>query len=121
MPTVTSVSVTASPVVLMAEVAGTSASEGRGNIEMAGRAAIPINSFRRSGDLRPGLISSDMSTPFLFIDSRSVWGASLGLSDARIRNLAYVAPQNSDVDSGTKIAQQVFAKTGVGEWQGDSG
>ncbi len=63
MPTVTSVSVTARPVVLTAEVAGTSAKDGRGSIDMAGNAAIPINSLRRSGDCRPGLVSSDMSTP----------------------------------------------------------
>ena len=63
MPTVTSVSVTARPVVLTAEVAGTSAKAGRGSIEMAGKAAIPISSLRRSGDFRPRLISSDMSTP----------------------------------------------------------
>ena len=53
MPTVTSVSVTASPVVLTAEVAGTSAKAGRGSIEMAGSAAIPISNLRRSGDFRP--------------------------------------------------------------------
>src|SRR6202161_2030692 len=68
MPTVTSVSVTASPVVLMAEVAGTSASVGRGSRERAGIAAIPASSLRRSGDFRPRLISSDMSTPFVFED-----------------------------------------------------
>src|ERR1700722_9263825 len=62
-PTVTSVSVTARPVVLIAEVAGTSAKDGRESIDMAGNAAIPISSLRRSGDCRPGLISSDMSTP----------------------------------------------------------
>jgi hypothetical protein len=32
---------------------------------MAGKAAIPISSLRRSGDFRPGLVSSDISTPFL--------------------------------------------------------
>jgi hypothetical protein len=53
MPTVTSVSATASPVVLTAEVAGTSANEGRESIEMAGIAAIPISSLRRSGDFSP--------------------------------------------------------------------
>ena len=70
MPTVTSVSVTASPVVLTAEVAGTSAKDGRGSIAMAGSAAIPISSLRRSGDFRPCLISSDMSTPFWFEETR---------------------------------------------------
>src|SRR5664279_3774886 len=65
-PTVTSVSVTASPVVLTTEVAGTSAKDGRDSIDMAGNAAIPISSLRRSGDCRPRLISSDMSTPFWF-------------------------------------------------------
>ena len=69
MPTVTSVSVTARPVVLTAEVAGTSAKDGRGSREMAGNAAIPISSLRRSGDCRPRLISSDMSTPFVFEDA----------------------------------------------------
>src|SRR5580693_528441 len=68
-PTVTSVSVTASPVVLTAEVAGTSAKDGRGSIAIAGNAAIPISSLRRSGDCRPLFVSSDMSTPFWFEDA----------------------------------------------------
>ena len=71
MPTVTSVSVTARPVVLTAEVAGVSAQADRGSSEMAGIAAIPISSLRRSGDFRPRLISSDMSTPFWFEDTLS--------------------------------------------------
>src|SRR5882757_2817290 len=65
MPTVTSVSVTARPVVLTAEVAGTSANEGRESIDMAGKAAIPISNLRRSGDFRPLVVSSDMSTPLV--------------------------------------------------------
>src|SRR5271156_4936638 len=69
MPTVTSVSVTARPVVLIAEVAGVSARAVRGSIEMAGNAAIPISSLRLSGEVRPRLISSDMSTPFWFEDT----------------------------------------------------
>src|ERR1700692_1365535 len=69
MPTVTSVSVTARPVVLTTEVAGASAKDGRESIDMAGKAAIPISSLRRSGDCRPRLISSDMSTPFWFEDA----------------------------------------------------
>jgi hypothetical protein len=89
---------------------------------MAGRAAIPIKSLRRSGDFRPGLISSDMSTPFLFMDTRLVRRASLGSCGARIRKIAYVAPQNSDVDSGMGIAGNFFANSEeLGEWQGDSG
>src|ERR1700744_502757 len=71
MPTVTSVSVTARPVVLTTEVAGTSANDGRGSIDMAGSAAIPMSSLRRSGDCRPRLISSDMSTPF-FVRGRAI-------------------------------------------------
>src|ERR1700761_34995 len=62
-PTVTSVSVTARPVVLMAEVGGLTGKDGRGSIEMAGKAAIPINSLRRNADCSPCLLSSDMSTP----------------------------------------------------------
>src|SRR6266702_117308 len=65
MPQVTSASVTASPVVLTAEVAGPAPKEGRESIEMAGNAAIVISSLRRSGDCRPRLVSSDMRTPFL--------------------------------------------------------
>src|SRR4029077_6733598 len=61
-------SVTASPVVFTAEVAGTSARVGRGSSDIAGVAAIPASSLRRSGDFRPRLISSDMSTPFVFED-----------------------------------------------------
>src|SRR5437667_5568278 len=73
MPTVTSVSVTARPVVLTTEVAGTSAKDGRGSIVMAGKAAIPIRSWRRSGDFRPLFVTSDMSTPFLVRGTRW-WG-----------------------------------------------
>src|SRR5580704_15037532 len=72
-PTVTSVSVTARPVVLTAEVAGTSAKDGRESIDMAGKAAIPMSSLRRSGDCRLGLVSSDMSTP-LGSRTRYGWG-----------------------------------------------
>src|SRR6202012_3333749 len=98
MPTVTSVSVTARPVVLTAEVAGTSANEGRGSIDMAGNAAIPISSLRRSGDCRPRLISSDMTTPSVFEDALLVRRGWPGLCSAQIRKIAYIAPQNSDVD-----------------------
>src|SRR5580692_5619038 len=100
-PTVTSVSVTASPVVLTADVAGTSAKDGRDNIEMAGNAAIPISSLRRSGDCRPRLISSDMSTPFWFEDAVLVRRGLLKLCSAQIRKIAYTAPQNSDVGFAT--------------------
>ncbi|GLR85797.1 hypothetical protein GCM10007857_25080 [Bradyrhizobium iriomotense] len=72
MPTVTSVSVTARPVVFTAAVAGTSAKDCRGSIEMAGKAAIPINNLRRSGDNKPLFAWSDMSTPLLFEDTRLV-------------------------------------------------
>src|SRR3954469_20639862 len=65
MPTVTSVSVTARPVVLTVAVAGPAPNDGRGSIEMSGSAAAPISSLRRSGDCRPLFGSSDMSTPFL--------------------------------------------------------
>src|SRR5690242_6021044 len=65
MPTVTSVSVTARPVVLTADVAGPAPKDGRGSIVMAGKAAMPIKSFRRNGDCRPCLVSSDMSTPLV--------------------------------------------------------
>ena len=66
MPTVTSVSVTAKPVVLTAEVGGPAPNANRGSSAIAGKAAAPISSLRRSGDCRPRLISSDMSTPFVF-------------------------------------------------------
>jgi len=71
MPTVTSVSVTARPVVLTAEVAGACANDVRGSIVTAGMAAIPINNLRRSGDNRPLLASSDMSTP-LFVRGHAI-------------------------------------------------
>ena len=69
MPTVTSVSVTARPVVLTAEVGGPAPKAKRGSSAMAGKAAAPISSLRRSGDCRPRLFSSDMSTPFLFVNA----------------------------------------------------
>ena len=96
-PTVTSVSVTASPVVLTAEVAGACANDPRGNIVRAGNAAIPISSFRRIGERRPGLFSSDMFTPLLF-GRLLVRQALLNLCGARIREIAYTEPQNGDVD-----------------------
>src|SRR4051794_10149582 len=97
MPTVTSVSVTARPVVFTAEVAGTSAKDGRGSIVMAGNAAIPINSLRRSGDNGPLLASSDMSTP-LCSRTRDWCGEDgSNLCTASIRKIAYIAPQNADV------------------------
>jgi hypothetical protein len=82
---------------LTAEVAGTSAKDGLESIDMAGNAAIPISSLRRSGDCRPRLISSDMSTPFWFEDALLVRRGLLKLCSAQIRNIAYIAPQNSDV------------------------
>ncbi len=120
MPTVTSVSVTARPVVLIAEVAGACAKDGRGNTVRAGIAAIPISSLRRSGDCRPRLISSDMSTPLLFEDALLVRRGSPKLCSAQIRKIAYIAPQNSDVGSGTGFASR---RRGVrsSEWQSDSG
>src|SRR4029450_9915076 len=97
MPTVTSVSVTARPVVLTTEVAGPAPNDGRGSIEMNGSAAAPISSLRRSGDCRPLFGSSDMSTPFLF--ENALWSDEddLNLCTAQIRGIAYTAPQNSDV------------------------
>src|SRR4051794_27536067 len=73
MPTVTSLSVTASPVVLTVEVAGPAPKDGRGIMASAGIAAIPISNWPRSGDFRPFLVSSDMSTPLIwFEDTRWV-------------------------------------------------
>src|SRR5262245_61635717 len=89
MPTVTSVSVTARPVVLTAEVAGPAPKEGLGNMVIAGRAAMPISSLRRNGDCRPCLVLSDMSTPL-------VRGLALSgeddpeLCSAQIRGIAYI-------------------------------
>src|ERR1700730_14761605 len=69
MPQVTSGSVTARPVVLIAEVAGACAKDGRGSRVRAGSAAIPISSLRRNADCSPCLLSSDISTPFVFEDA----------------------------------------------------
>src|ERR1700729_1299090 len=96
-PQVTSVSVTARPVVLIAEVAGTSAKDGRGSMVRAGSAAIPISSFRRNADCSPCLFSSDISTPLLFEDALLLKQGLLKLCSAQIRKIAYIAPQNSDV------------------------
>src|SRR5271156_5599462 len=97
MPTVASVSVTARPVVLTADVGGTSAKDVRGSIEIAGKAAIPIRSLRRSGDFGPRLISSDMSTPFGSRTRLLIRRGCSKLCTAQIRKIAYIAPQNSDV------------------------
>src|SRR5579863_3106512 len=107
MPTVTSVSVTARPVVLTAEVAGVSAQEGRGSREIAGSAAIPASNLRRSGDFRPRFISSDMSTPLVFEDVVFAGQGLRGLCSAQIRKIAYIAPQNADVDSGIQVAVEL--------------
>src|SRR5450755_115504 len=106
-PTVTSVSVTARPVVLTAEVAGTSAKDGRESIDMAGKAAIPISSLRRSGDCRPGLISSDMNTPHYVRGRAKDEAGLLKLCSAQIRKIAYIAPQNSDVGFGIGFSDGV--------------
>src|ERR1700712_5793343 len=98
MPQVTSVSVTARPVVLIAEVAGVSAKDGRGSMVRAGIAAIPISSLRRNADCSPCLFSSDMVTPLVFEDALLAGQGSLKLCSAQIRKIAYIAPQNSDVD-----------------------
>src|ERR1700757_2477454 len=106
MPIVTSLSVTARPVVLIAEVGGTSAKEARGSIEMAGKATIPFSSLRRNGDFRPRLISSDMSTPSGF-RGLGFWSGEdcPNLCTALIRKIAYIAPQNSDVGFGSDLAR----------------
>src|SRR4029077_3390499 len=122
-PTVTSVSVTASPVVLTAEVAGTSANDGRGSMVMAGSAAIPISSLRRSGEFRPLFVSSDMSTPSGSLTRFLIGQGLLKLCSAEIRKIAYTAPQNSDVGSGPVLAYGVLtiACGSCGKWQGGSG
>src|SRR5437764_5629483 len=97
MPQVTSVSVTASPVVLIAEVAGPAAKDGRGSMVKAGTAAIPISSFRRNADCRPCFLSSDISTPFEFEERTLVRQGLLKLFSAQIRKIAYIAPQNGEV------------------------
>src|ERR1700694_145917 len=101
MPQVTSVSVTASPVVLMAEVAGACAKDGRGSMVRAGTAAIPISSFRRNADCNPCFLSSDISTPLVFEDALLAGRGLLKLCSAQIRKIAYIAPQNSDVGFST--------------------
>src|SRR5260370_858586 len=112
-PTVTSVSLTPRPVVLTAEVAGTSANDERGSIVIAGNAAIPISNLRRSGDCRPRLVSSVMSTPFLFEDTRLVRRGLPNLCSAQIRKIAYIAPQNNDVGFGTDLARGVPSRSNV--------
>src|SRR5579871_3178070 len=118
MPTVTSVSVTARPVVLTADVAGVSAQADRGSRETAGIAAIPIRSLRRSGDFRPFLISSDMSTPLVrgFVGGLGFWSDEdcPELCTAQIRKIAYIAPQNSDVGFGPSLARVLRRVARVG-------
>ena len=108
MPQVTSVSVTARPVVLIAEVAGACAKDGRGSMVKAGTAAIPISNFRRNADCNPCFLSSDMSTPFEFEYALLVGQGLLKLCSAQIRKIAYIAPQNSDVDFGRVLPASGF-------------
>src|SRR6187401_831432 len=103
MPTVTSVSVTANPVVLTVAVGGPAPKAKRGSNAIAGKAAAPISSLRRSGDCRPRLISSDMSTPFGLRTCDLVRRGLLKLCSAQIRKIAYIAPQNSDVGFGQAL------------------
>src|SRR5450755_3755592 len=84
MPTVTSVSVTARLVVLIAEVAGASAKDGRGSMVKAGIAAIPISSLRRNADCSPGFVSSDMHHLFSFDDAVFVRRGFLDLCSSQI-------------------------------------
>src|SRR5262245_23796555 len=75
MPIVTSVSVTARPVVLTADVGGPAPNTGEGNSDMAGSAAMPINSLRRNGDSSPPEASflslSDMTYPIRFFEDEN--------------------------------------------------
>ncbi len=103
MPTVTSVSVTANPVVLTVAVGGPAPKANRGSSAIAGKAAAPISSLRRSGDCRPRFISSDMSTPFCLRTRCLVRRGLLKLCSAQIREIAYTAPQNSDVGFGKAL------------------
>jgi hypothetical protein len=50
----------------MAEVAGACAKDVRGSIDIAGSAAMPISSFRRNGECRPGFFSSDITSPLVW-------------------------------------------------------
>src|SRR5580693_8344255 len=91
---------------------------------MAGSAAIPASSLRRSGDFRPLLISSDMTTPLVFEDVVLIRRGLLKLCTAQIRKIAYIAPQNNDVGFGTGVAVQIAEdrlETGSAQWQGGSG
>src|SRR5258708_3512116 len=119
MPTVTSLSVTARPVVLIAEVAGACEQDGRGNRVRAGSAAIPISSFRRNADCSPCLFSSDISTPLLFEDALLAKRGLRKLCSAQIRKIAYIAPQNSDVGFVRSLRAD-RSGSGVDKWQGGS-
>src|ERR1700755_2780531 len=83
MPTVTSVSVTASPVVLTADVAGPAPKAGRDISDRAGNAAMPINILRRNGDCNPRSFLSDIATPFSLNNALAEWGWP-GLGNALI-------------------------------------
>src|SRR4029077_19547430 len=113
MPQVTSVSVTARPVVLIAEVAGACANDGRGSMVKAGIAAIPISSLRRNADCSPCLLSSDIFTPFVFEDALLAGQGSPRLCSAQIRKIAYTAPQNSDVGFRRDFENAVRLRSGV--------
>jgi hypothetical protein len=80
----------------MAEVAGACAKDVRGSSDIAGKAAMPISSLRRNGECKPGFFSSDISTPLVRV-RLLVRQALLNLCGARIREIAYTAPQNADV------------------------
>src|SRR5882757_9839598 len=122
MPTVTSVSVTARPVVLTAEVAGACANDAFGSIVMAGKAAIPINSLRRNGDNRPLFGSSDMSTPPFFRDTRLVssgWLEFVHCKHTQDRVYCTAKYRRRLLVRDLRVHERFLTTSGVGfEWQG---
>jgi hypothetical protein len=96
MPTVTSVSVTASPVVFTCAVGGTSARAKCGTIDDADRAAAPMSSPRRVGVRRfPVTFSEDMRR----LDSAAVdshRGERTPLPESRLRR--FIAVQHTSID-----------------------
>ncbi len=98
MPQVTSVSVTARPVVLIAEVAGTSAR--MGEEAWSRQAPPPFPSAACGGMPTAAPVSCRLTCSPRWCSSTRYWRGQglLKLCSARIRKIAYIAPQNSDVD-----------------------
>src|SRR6266436_2854967 len=75
-----------------------------------------MNLILRPSTPPAALISSDMITPFVCKDALLARRGLLKLCSAQIRKIAYIAPQNSDVDLHGLCKRKALG-SGVPTWQ----